>query len=96
MTELSVFGHVLRLMITSSFGKKSPLTVCYLFGIQIVNPFVSSAPFLCLRRISENREVFQGFQGLAKGCIGNKWIKMEYIKSGSVLYFPVLVGNVTI
>ena len=43
---ITVFGHVLRLMITSSLGENSPLTVYFLFGIQIVNPFVPNAPFL--------------------------------------------------
>ena len=30
-------------------------------------------PFFYPLKISENRKVFQCFQGVQKGCIGNKW-----------------------
>ena len=37
-----------------------------------VNPFVPNAPFLYPLKTSENRKVFWCFQGVDKGCIGNK------------------------
>ena len=40
-----------------------------------VNPFVPNAPFLYLLKISKNLTVFWCFQGVEKGCIGNKWVK---------------------
>ena len=42
---------------------------------KIVYQFVSSAPFLCLLKTSENLTVFWCFQGVEKGCIGNEWVK---------------------
>ena len=38
------------------------------------NPFVSNSPFHYTLKTSENRKVFC-FQGVEKGCIGNKWVK---------------------
>ena len=43
-----------------------------------VNPFVPNAPFLCPLEISENLTVFWCFQGVEKGCIGNKCVKVIY------------------
>ena len=40
-----------------------------------VNPFVPNASFLYPLKTSEKRKVFWCFQGLDKGCIGNKWVK---------------------
>ena len=40
------------------------------------NPFVSNAPFLYPLKTSENRKVLWCFQGVKKGCIGNKWVKI--------------------
>ena len=37
--------------------------------------FVTNAPFLYPLKTSENHKVFWCFQGLEKGCIGNKWVK---------------------
>ena len=38
------------------------------------NPFVPNAPFLYPLKTSENLKVFWCFQGVEKGCIGNKWV----------------------
>ena len=43
-------------------------------------PFVSNASFLYPLKISENLTVFLCFQGVEKGCIGNKWIKSKSAK----------------
>ena len=40
-----------------------------------INPFVPNIPFLYPLKISENHKVFWCFQGIQKGCIGNKWVK---------------------
>ena len=42
----------------------------------LLNPFVPNAPFLYPLKTSENLTVFLCFQGLEKGCIGNKWVKV--------------------
>ena len=39
------------------------------------NPFVPNALLLCPLKTSVNHNVFCWFQGVEKGCIGNKWIK---------------------
>ena len=41
-----------------------------------VNPFAPNGPFLYSLKTPENITVFWCFQGLEKGCIGNKWIKL--------------------
>ena len=41
-----------------------------------VNPFVPNAPFLNPLKTSEHLMVFRYFQGVEKGCIGNKWVKV--------------------
>ena len=45
--------------------KDCKVSICF-------NPFVPNAPFFCLLKISENRKVLRFFQGVEKGCIGNK------------------------
>ena len=40
-----------------------------------LNPLVPNAPFLYPLKTSENVTVFWCFQGVGKGCIGNKWVK---------------------
>ena len=40
------------------------------------NPFVPNAPFLYPLKASENRKVFRCFQGVEKGCTGNKWVNI--------------------
>ena len=47
--------------------------LCIVFLLKI-NPFVPNAPFLYSLKISENCKVFWCFQGVEKGCIGNKWV----------------------
>ena len=44
-----------------------------------INLFGSNAPFLYLLKTSENRKIFRCFQGVEKGCIGNKWVKYRFI-----------------
>ena len=44
-------------------------------GYRSINPFVLNAPFLHPLKISENLTVFWCFQGVEKGCIGNKRVK---------------------
>ena len=41
---------------------------------KIFNPFIPNTIFLYLLKTSENLKVFC-FQGVEKGCIGNKWVK---------------------
>ena len=43
--------------------------------VYLFNPFVSNEPFLHSLKTLKNREVFWCFQGVEKGCIGNKWVK---------------------
>ena len=40
-----------------------------------INPFVPNTPFPYDLKISENLKVFC-FQGVEKGCIGNKWVRI--------------------
>ena len=39
-----------------------------------INPFAANAPFLYVLKTSEIPTVFWWFQGVEKGCIGNKWV----------------------
>ena len=39
-----------------------------------INPFVPNATFLYPLKILENLTTFWCFQGVAKSCIGNKWV----------------------
>ena len=43
---------------------------------KLINPFVPSAPFFYPLKTSENRKVSWRFQGVEKGCIGNKWVNV--------------------
>ena len=40
-----------------------------------LHPFAPNAPFLYLLKTLENRKVFLCFQGVEKGCIGNKSVE---------------------
>ena len=40
-----------------------------------INLYVPNVPFLYHLNILENRKVFWCFQGVEKGCTGNKWFK---------------------
>ena len=51
-----------------------------------INIFVPNAPFLYPLKTSENRKVFWCFQGLEKGCIGNKWVNPTGIYFFKVYY----------
>ena len=44
----------------------------------VFNPFVSNAPILYSLKTSENRKVFWYIQGVEEGCIGNKWINVNF------------------
>ena len=44
------------------------------------SPFVSNTPFPQPLKTSENRAVFQCFQGVKKGCIATEWVKYISIK----------------
>ena len=41
----------------------------------LFNPFFPNATFFYPLKTSENRKVFQCFQGVEKRCIGKEWIK---------------------
>ena len=45
------------------------------FLVILLNPFVPNEPFLYPLKTSENLKVLWCFQGVKKGCIGNKWLK---------------------
>ena len=47
----------------------------------LINSFVPNAPFLYSLKTSENRKAFWCFQGVEKGCIGSKWVRIEYDKT---------------
>ena len=42
----------------------------------ILNRFVPNTPFLYPLKTSENLKVVWCFQGVQKGCIGNKWVNI--------------------
>ena len=44
------------------------------------NPFVPKVTFLDPLKTLENLTVFWCFQGVEKGCIGNKWVKVLYLE----------------
>ena len=46
-----------------------------------INPFAPNAPFFYPLKVSENLRVFLCFQGVEKGCIGNKWVKEKTAKA---------------
>ena len=52
----------------SPFLKLQPNHYC------LLTQCVPNAPFLYLLKTSENRKLFWCFQGVVKGCIGNKWV----------------------
>ena len=59
-----------RLLATLQFSKKVSFHCVYI----ITNPFAPNVPFLYPLKTSEYRKVFWCFQGVEKGCIGNKWV----------------------
>ena len=42
-----------------------------------INPFVPNAPFFYPLKTSENRNVFWCLQGVEKGYIGSKWVRVD-------------------
>ena len=57
------------------------------------NPFVPKVPFLYPLKTSENRKVFWCFQGVEKGCIGNKRVKLDIFSTD--LEFVEEVHNIS-
>ena len=55
--------------------------------METINPFVPNAPFLYPLKTSANLADFGCFQGVEKGCIGNKWINVKE------KYFVQSIGN---
>ena len=55
------------------------------------NPFVPNALFLYPLKTSENHKVFWCFQGVEKGCIGNKWANTPREKSQYWNFFLVFI-----
>ena len=62
-------------------------------AFDVINPFVPNAPFLYPLKTSENPTVFWCFQGLEKGCIGNKWANLDQHSDIILLYIRVLIVN---
>ena len=56
-----------------------------------INPFSPNVPFLYPLKTSENLNVFWYFQGVEKGCIGNKWVKET--PRWLILQFPKSSGT---
>ena len=52
------------------------------------NPFAPNVPFLYPLKTSENLTVFWYFQGVEKGCIGNKWVKVSVEPIYCAIYKP--------
>ena len=53
---------------------------------QLLNPFVPNVLFLYPLKTTENCKDFLCFQGVEKGCIGNKWVKhMLFVFYGFIL-----------
>ena len=60
--------------VAMSFEKliKKSKTMKLLDSLKIVNPFVPNAPFLYPQSFFNHK-----FQGVEKGCIGNKWVNLR-------------------
>ena len=58
----------------------------------ILNGFVSIAPFLYPLKTSENRKVFWCFQRSEKGCIGKEWVK-QLLNNKNIVIPKALKGN---
>ena len=63
------------LQVNNDFYKTAKLGKIFIYNN--INRFVHNAPFLYLLKISENRKVFWCFQGVEKGCTGNKWVNLK-------------------
>ena len=57
------------------------------------NPFVPNASFFYPLKTSENLTVFWCFQGVEKGCIGNKWVKWKCRFKKIINNLSILFGN---
>ena len=58
-----------------------------------INPFVPNASFLWPLKTLENLKIFWYFQGVVKGCIGNKWVNegnpVAIVQKGLTLFHQV-------
>ena len=50
-------------------------------AISHLNPFVPNAPLLYTLKASESLTVLWCFQGVEKGCIGNKWVNVNLLRN---------------
>ena len=64
-------------------SKKLAKCNCLQFNL---NPLLPNAPFPYPLKTSENFTVFQCFQGVEKGCIGNEWVKNPFLPYTSFPY----------
>ena len=76
-------------LIISHIQKGEKLTVFQECPPSHFNPFVSNAPFFYPMKISENVTVFLCFQGVEKGCIGNKWVKQKIVSIISIVRIEI-------
>ena len=60
-------------------------------GITYFNPFVHNAPFLYPLKTSESRKVFQFFQEVEKGCIGNEWVNIFVAINATGISYPQIL-----
>ena len=61
----------------------------HLYTRWLVHLFPNTS-FLCPLKTSENLTVFWCFQGVEKGCIGNKWVNVHFCKSK--LHYSCLIS----
>ena len=64
-------------LVFASFNQNVWLKLVHIYEI---SPFVLNAPFLYPQKTLENRKVFQCFQVVEKGCIGNEWVMLFALK----------------
>ena len=92
VTKCSVFGaflfvHTLHAYLWLSVQIFNPSFINFSMSYLLVNPFVLNAPFLYPPK-TENLTVFWCFQGVEKGCTGNKWVNNAF--KVHILYWLVL------
>ena len=54
-----------------------------------VNTFAPNVPFLYPLKTLENHTIFWCFQGVQKGCIGNKWVKAWFCNNN----YPIILNQ---
>ena len=80
-TDIEFMFKILPCMDCHKHSNKNEIADLFTFNL-----FVCSAPFLYPLKTSENLQVFWCFQGVEKGCIGNKWVNKEIFKGK--LFYP--------